>query len=139
MERIALVSMMLAIASVACGGGGSSGGTRTTPPATGRPASTAKIAIVSPATGATAPTGGATVKVSLEGATIAKQGTTNVKPDEGHVHLSVDGKSITLFGGLEVATGPLSPGPHLIQVEFAAADHGPFNPRVIAQVSVTAA
>lgn len=139
MKRIALVSMTLAAASVACGGGGSTDGTRTTPPATGRPSSTAKIAIVSPATGATVPTRGTTVTVSLEGGTIVKQASTNLKPDEGHVHLSVDGKTITLTGDLEVETGPLSGGPHLIEVEFAANDHGPFSPRVIAQVSVTAA
>lgn len=139
MKRIALVSMMLATASVACGGGGSPGGTPTTPSATGRPSSTAKIAIVTPGTGATVPTGGTTVKVSLEGGTIVKQASTNLQPDEGHVHLSVDGRTITLTGDLEVETGPLSAGPHLIEVEFAANDHGPFNPRVIAQVSVTAA
>ena len=42
------------------------------------------------------------------------------------------------FGTLSVPTGKLTPGPHLLEVEFAASDHGPFNPRVIERVTVTA-
>jgi hypothetical protein len=31
-----------------------------------------------------------------------------------------------------VPIGYLEPGPHVLQAEFVAADHGPFNPRVTA-------
>jgi hypothetical protein len=78
------------------------------------------------------------VKISLTGARIVKSGSTSLKPDEGHIHLSEDGRVITLIGTLEVSTGPLAAGPHLIEIEFAASDHGPFVPRVIQQVTVTA-
>lgn len=104
-----------------------------------RPSSTAKIAILSPKAGETVSTNGVTVKVSLEGATLATQASTDLRPDRGHMHLAVDAKTITLLGSLEVPTGPLTPGPHLIEIEFAANDHGPFNPRVLAQVTVRAA
>jgi hypothetical protein len=134
---IAVVGTALALAS--CGSG--SGPTSSPTPSTSvtRPASTAKISIVSPQPGETVSTQGVTVKVSLQGGTIVKQASTNLRPDQGHVHLVVDARTITLVGELDVPTGPLSPGPHLIEIEFAANDHGPFNPRVLAQVTVRAA
>jgi hypothetical protein len=129
---------LLLTAFAACGG--SSGSPKSSPSNTSaRPASTGVLAIVSPKEGDTVPTSGVLVKISLTGAHIVPAGTRALKPDEGHVHLRVDGKTITLFGGLEVSTGTLTPGSHLIEVEFAASDHGPFNPRVIQRVTVTAA
>lgn len=138
-SRIALTFACVAIALASCSSGSEPTSSPTPSTSVTRPASTAKIAIVSPKPGETVPTDGVTVKVSLEGATISKQASTNLRPDQGHVHLLVDAKTITLAGELEVSTGPLSPGPHLIEVEFAANDHGPFNPRVLAQVTVRAA
>lgn len=134
---IALVGALLAF--TACGDDG--GAASPSPRATGvvRPSSTATVAILSPTAGQTVSTQGVTVKVTLRGARLVRQATTTLRPDEGHMHLLVDGRTITLTGGLEVPTGPLTPGPHLIEIEFSANDHGPFNPRVIAQVTVTAA
>lgn len=137
MKRFALVSMVLALGLAACGSGGNG---KPSPSPSGRPQirSTAVIRIVEPTPGQIVSTKGVTVKISLSGARIVPSGSTNLKPDEGHIHLSVDGKVITLTGGLSVDTGPLTAGPHLIQIEFSASDHGPFSPRVIQQVSVTA-
>ncbi len=138
MKRFALVTM-LALSLAACGGSEPNGNPSPSPSNTrARIASTAVIRIVSPMPGETVSTKGATVKISLTGAHIVKSGSTNLKPDEGHVHLSVDGRVITLTGTLEVSTGPLKAGPHLIEIEFAASDHGPFSPRVIQQVTVEA-
>ena len=133
--RCILTALALTVA-VACGGGGSSTPTPTV--TSGRPTSTAKLAIIGPTAGQMVPTSGTTVKISLRDAVIVEQVSTNIKPNEGHVHLRVDGKTITLLGGLETTTGALTAGDHLIEVEFVAADHGPFNPRVIAQVTVIA-
>ncbi len=137
-SRIILAVVCTALTLASCGSG-----SPTASPApsnsVARPASTAKIAILSPKPGETVSTAGVTVKVSLEGATLSKQASTNLRPDEGHVHLLVDARTITLLGALEVSTGPLSPGSHLIEIEFGANDHGPFNPRVLAQVTVRAA
>ena len=129
----------LAFALASCGGSGSSSSpSPSAQTSIARPSSTAKITIVSPTAGQVVSTDGVIVKVSLEGATLATQASTNLRPDQGHIHLLVDDKTITLLGSLEVQTGPLTSGPHLIQVEFAANDHGPFNPRLLAQVAVRA-
>jgi hypothetical protein len=140
MKRLALVSITLVVAGVACGGGGENA-TQSPSPSRSvvRPASTAQLAILNPTPDQTVPTGGVTVKISLTGATIVKQTSTNLSPDKGHVHLLVDGTVVQYTGGLEIATGPLAKGPHLLQVEFVAVDHAPFNPRVIKQVTITAA
>ena len=136
-KRSAPVLLVVALAFVACGG---SAKPKASPSSsTARPSSTAVLAIVSPKEGDTVATSGVNVKISLTGAHIVPAGSRALRPDEGHVHLRVDGITITLFGGLEVSTGMLKPGPHLIEVEFAASDHGPFNPRVIQRVTVTAA
>jgi hypothetical protein len=138
MKRIRVIVVIgLAVALAACGSG-SSPTSSPTPSVGSRPTSTAKIAIVSPKPGETVSTEGVIVKVSLEGATLVKQATTTLRPDQGHMHLLVDDRTITLAGALEVPTGALTPGTHLIQVEFSANDHGPFNPRVLAQVTVRA-
>ena len=136
MKRIVLIMMALSLALVACTNKTKPGPVPSTP--TGRPSSTAVLKIISPTQGEEVPRSGVTVKIQLTGAHIVPAGTRALRPDEGHVHLRVDGMTITLFGGLSVSTGKLSPGPHLIEVEFAASDHGPFNPRVIERVTVTA-
>ena len=140
-STIACLILGLNIALASCGsdGTGSPTPSATSPTPIARPSSTAKIAILSPTASETVSTNGVTVKVSLQGATLATQTTTNLRPDQGHIHLLVDGKTVELLGSFEVPTGPLPPGPHLIEVEFSANDHGPFNPRVLAQVTVTAA
>ena len=46
----------------------------------------------------------------------------------------VDGAIVSMTYGTEqrVPIGGLDPGPHVLQAEFVAADHGPFDPRVTA-------
>jgi len=56
--------------------------------------------------------------------------TRELKPDEGHVHLTVDDKLQSMTFGLEDQIH-VEPGRHLLQAEFVAGDHAPFNPRVI--------
>jgi hypothetical protein len=101
-----------------------------------RPRSTAKITVVTPKA---ASVSGATVAVSLrlDGGRITKQVTTNLRPDRGHVHLRLDGETITLLGSLTERIPDVKAGPHLLEAEFVASDHGPFNPRVLSAVSFT--
>jgi hypothetical protein len=139
MKRRALITIAFTLALTACGGDDGKGASSPSPSASrARISSTAVIRIVSPAPGEAVSTSGVTVKIALTGARIVPAASTNNKPDEGHVHLSVDGRVITLTGGLSVDTGPLGAGPHLIEIEFSASDHRPFSPRVIQQVTVTA-
>jgi hypothetical protein len=46
----------------------------------------------------------------------------------------VDGAIVSMTYGTEqrIPLGGLEPGPHVLQAEFVAADHGPFDPRVTA-------
>jgi len=116
----------LALVLGACGGGATSAPQSSGP----RPASTAKLDIVEPAAGASIPGGAVTVRLSLEGARIVTAATRELKPDEGHVHLTVDDKLQSMTFGLEDQIH-VEPGRHLLQAEFVAGDHAPFNPRVI--------
>ncbi|HUR23651.1 MAG TPA: hypothetical protein VMZ73_07245 [Acidimicrobiales bacterium] len=118
----------LALVFTGCSGGGAGGAT--TPPNTPRPASTAKLDIVEPAAGATIPGGAVKVRLSLEGAQIVPAATKVIKPDEGHIHLTMDDKLQSMTFGLEDQI-QANPGTHLLLAEFVAGDHAPFNPRVV--------
>lgn len=95
-----------------------------------RIASTAKMTIIEPAQGAVITGNKLRVRIALEGGEIIPQATQDIKPDEGHVHLSLDGKLSTMTYGLDQEID-VTPGPHILQVEFVAGDHAPFQPRVI--------
>jgi hypothetical protein len=130
----------------ACGGGGGDGGgaTPTTlpSPAAERPSSTAKLTLVEPASGAVLGPEDVRVRLELTGAQLTKEVSRNLSPDEGHIHLRLDGETITLLGDLdenlaEILGEPVASGPHLLEAEFVAADHGPFDPRIIVSVPFT--
>jgi hypothetical protein len=106
-----------------------------TPTPSGRISSTARVTIDEPKEGAVLQGDRVSVKISLTGGRVVPQVSTNLKPDEGHIHLLVDGRVVQFLGTLNETISDVAPGAHLLQVEFVAADHGPFNPRVIAAVS----
>ncbi len=95
----------------------------------GRPSSPAVVTIVQPVAGETVE--GATVHVvlTLTGAKIVKQTSTNIRPDEGHIHLYVDNVLVSMNYGLEQDL-PVHPGTYVLKAEFVASDHAPFSPRV---------
>jgi hypothetical protein len=127
-RRCLPVLAALALLLTGCGGG--SGGGAATSSKTPRPTSTAKLDIVEPAAGASIPGGAVKVRLSLEGARIVPAATKDLKPDEGHIHLTVDDKLQSMTFGLEDQI-QASPGTHLLLAEFVAGDHAPFNPRVV--------
>jgi hypothetical protein len=102
-----------------------------------RPRSTARLEIVSPTPGQVVSGQLLTVRLDLMGGTIAAVTTTNLTPDTGHIHLSVDGSLVSMTYGTvqRILISNLAPGPHVLQAEYVAADHGPFNPPV--RTSVT--
>jgi hypothetical protein len=104
-----------------------------------RPRSTAAVAISRPTDGATVSGNELDVIVNLVGGTIVPVASTNLTPDTGHLHLSIDGRLVSMtFGTVQIVdVSELKPGSHLLTAEFVAADHAPFNPRVIATASFT--
>lgn len=94
-----------------------------------RPSSPAVVAIVKPTAGETVTGTSVHVVVSLTGAQIVSATSTNVRPDQGHVHLYVDNVLVSMNYGLEQDL-PVHSGTYVLKAEFVAADHAPFSPRV---------
>jgi hypothetical protein len=132
------MAVTLALGLAACSSSPSPNSSTTVLPSA-RPSSTGVLTILSPQPGEVITGTSVDVKLQLTGATITKVVSTNLKPDEGHIHLKLDGVTITLLGSLEETVPNLTPGDHVIEAEFVASDHGPFNPRVVAQVTFTVA
>jgi hypothetical protein len=74
------------------------------------------------------------LRVDLEGARIVPQTTTELAPDEGHLHVLLDDELISMTEGTRQRISDVRPGVHRLTVEFVANDHAPFDPRVIAAV-----
>jgi hypothetical protein len=94
-----------------------------------RPASPATVEILQPAASSTVSGTSVHVVLKLTGATIVSQTTTEIRPDQGHLHLYVNGVLVSMNYGLEQDI-PVQPGTIDLKAEFVASDHAPFNPRV---------
>jgi hypothetical protein len=94
-----------------------------------RIASDATVSIVEPTNGGTVVGDRVHVVLNLTGARIVTETTTTIRPDEGHVHLYLNGQVVSMNYGLEQDL-PVTPGTHVLRAEFVAADHAPYNPRV---------
>ena len=140
-----VIGLVVLVALAACGGGGEAtpkvvGADPNCPTEGGevapnpRPASTATIEVLSPEQGERIEGDSTVVKVEIDGACILEEAQTAIRPDTGHVHVSLDGKTISLLAGTEYTVTDLTEGSHTIEVEFSAADHGSFNPPVLRTV-----
>jgi hypothetical protein len=127
---VAAITGVVLLAACTDGGGGDDGG----PTPAARPSSPAEVRIVQPEPGEAIEGTRVHIEVELSGATLVEEATTQIRPDEGHIHLALDGETIDLLAGLE-ETIQVEPGTHLLEVEFAAGDHGPFDPRVVQSVT----
>ena len=104
-------------------------------PSKNRPVTQARLAILAPTPNqVTGPD--VALKLDLIGATIVPQTSTRLSPTEGHVHLYVDGKLVSMTYGLTDDLKGLAPGPHSLRAEFVAADHAPFKNPVVAAVLI---
>ena len=125
MTRAAMAALLaLAVLVAAC-----SPSSPASPSSAARPSSPAVVTIVEPAPNQVFSADTVHVVLRLEHAQIVSQTTTNLKPDEGHVHLYVDNVVVSMNYGLEQDL-PVHPGTYLLKAEFVATDHAPFNPRV---------
>jgi hypothetical protein len=126
-----LMVALLALSACSSYGSGSDPGTSTPTSIGPRPSSPAVLKIVEPKNGATVPAKGAELRVSLTGAKLTSVTSQDISPTEGHLHVSVDDQLISMTSGLTQTLPDLAPGRHTIRVEFVAADHLPFDPRVV--------
>jgi hypothetical protein len=133
-----LLAALALLTLAACTGSSDDGtpGTNTPTPNT-RPSSTATLTITSPTPGQVVEGTTLVVKLAVEGATVLVEASRDIRPDTGHVHIALDGQTVTLLAGLEYELTGLKPGSHLLEASFAAADHGPFNPPVVTTVTFT--
>ncbi len=128
---IAVLSIAVALLAGACGSSGSSGDA-----SSDRPTTDARVEITSPAPNAV--TGRIVdLAVRLDDARLvpAVQVGGRIRPDRGHLHVSVDGQLVSMPNRLRDRLPPMTPGTHTIQAEFVAADHQPFANRVVAAVT----
>ena len=108
------------------------------PPQEDRLPTTGTITILEPKVGQTVTGGTLHVKVEVKGARILDNpNVVEPKPDEGHVHLSIDGTVVSMSYGTEHDV-PVKPGRHLLEAEFVAGDHLPFSPRVAQKATFVA-
>jgi hypothetical protein len=94
-----------------------------------RPSSPAVVTIVQPPQGAALSGASVHVVLGLTGGRIVEVTSTDIRPDEGHIHLYVNNALVTMNYGLEQDV-PVAPGTYVVKAEFVAADHAPFTPRV---------
>jgi hypothetical protein len=134
--RVVVASLALAVtlALAACTSGGSSP-TSTSPPPSPRPSTTAQLAIISPTNSEVIKGTTVHLVVSLKDAKIVPLGSTTLVPNEGHLHVILDGTLVTMIAKLHQPLYNVPPGRHLLTVEFVANDHAPFDPQVIKGVA----
>jgi len=139
-RRMAVTAIVVLLAACSSGGGspqsdGGATGSTTPSVSADRPASTAKLTIITPTNGEVVHGTTVQMKVRLKDATIVPATTADIVPEEGHLHVILDDQLISMTGETTQLLSNLTPGQHLLKVEFVASDHAPFDPRVIAAVA----
>ncbi len=134
----ALVATAVAVAVSACSSGvaDTNSFAPTTVPSP-RPSSTAELSIVKPTNGEVVHSSTVHVVISLKHATVVPATTTNIRPDQGHLHVYLDSQLVSMNYQVDATLPNVSPGQHLLRVEFVASDHAPFDPRVFTEVTFT--
>jgi len=132
--KVIAAALTMGVFAAACGGSPSAPASSSAA-ASARPSSTAKISFVSPKAGEVVNGTDVRVKIDLTGATIVQQTTTDIRPDQGHIHLYLDDELVSMNYGLTATLHDVAPGTHLLRAEFVAADHVPFDPRDFTQVA----
>jgi hypothetical protein len=126
--RTAFILLIVALVAAACGGSA----TKTVD----QPTTDAHLTIISPTPNeVTGPN--LTLKFSVTGATISQPDVFKIVPNEGHIHVSLDGKLVQMAYQATTEVAGLAPGEHTLQAEFVANNHLPFANPVLAVVIFT--
>lgn len=134
-SEIVFASVIAILALSACGSDDAETPGGAPPLPSTRPSTTAQLAILKPAPNEAVRGSSVELVVSLQGARVVPAASTNLRPDEGHIHVQLDGRLISMTEGLRQVISGLTPGAHSIRVEFVASDHAPFEPRLFASVT----
>ena len=132
------IALTAAVVLAACGGDGSGrddGASSEAPAAAGaeRPTTTTRIQIEAPTPNqVTGPD--VVARIVLIGGRVVDRTTGPLTPDEGHIHVTVDGRLVSMAYESEQEIKGLTAGPHSIEAEFVAVDHAPFKNRPKAAV-----
>ncbi len=129
------IVVLAGLLMASCGGAGNDGSPAETGSTAARPSSTANLSIVEPKVDQVVHGSSVDLRVKLKDAKLVPATTTDIVPDEGHLHVLLDDQLISMTEGLDQTIPDVTPGPHRIQVEFVASDHAPFDPRVVAVVA----
>jgi hypothetical protein len=100
------------------------------------PRTTARLRFVAPAPDSVVVGDPAVVPIvlDLEGGKLVPFSSLHLVPNEGHIHLYLDGRLVSMTSAA-TADVSVAPGTHRLTAEFVAVDHGPFQPRVRASVA----
>jgi len=100
-----------------------------------RPVTTAGIVLMEPLPDAIVRGRVLHVVVQITGGRIIPAATTRLRPDEGHLHVSIDGlltgTSFSVTGDIDISSYAV--GDHVLRVEFVAGDHAPFANRQVVE------
>jgi len=130
-RRIALV-LAVGLTLGACGRTDPDGTTSPGSPTARRPSTPAVLTIEAPSAGEVVRGSSVDLVIGLDGAELVDVTSTDLRPDQGHLHVIVDGELVSMTSGLEQTLLDLAAGTHLVKVEFVANDHAPFEPKVLA-------
>jgi Family of unknown function (DUF6130) len=129
------VLAVLALVAAGCGGGAGAGSSATTTgSATGaRPSSPAVLTIISPKNGQMVHGSVLHIRLGLKNARIVRPTSSHITPTTGHIHVYLDDQIVSMNYTLD-NTIHVTPGEHVLRIEFVASDHLPFDPRVVKAV-----
>ena len=105
-------------------------------PCEDRPATQASLEVTSPEPGQVFTSQDVPLKIDLEGGEIASLASVENQEDEGHIHISIDGRLASMTGEPEQVL-QVPPGDHELEVEYVANDHAPFCTRINERVRFT--
>jgi hypothetical protein len=94
-----------------------------------RPSTSAALDVISPAEGQHFRSNAVPVRVSVRGGSLAAANVNKLEPGKGHLQISVDRILVTRASN-EVQIVQIADGSHTVLVEYVAADHLSFCPRV---------
>lgn len=101
-----------------------------------RPTSTATVKILTPSEGDVVESP-VVIEIELNGGRLLDVGSQTLTPDTGHFHVSIDGRVVAEENFTTRETLEVESGDRILQIEYVAADHSPFFPRVITTSSFT--